>query len=101
MAEEEPGLDPLPEDARLSSLDERLRRAETKEAVRTGKSRDASRPEQAKGTKLLYDLVGIPLGSGIIGFVFDRVLGTLPWVTLGMLFVGFGLALRSALRSSK
>ena len=40
MAENEPGLDPIQEDARLDTLDERLRRARTEEAVRSGEARD-------------------------------------------------------------
>ena len=36
MQENDPGLEPIPEDARLDTLDERLRRARYEEAVRSG-----------------------------------------------------------------
>jgi ATP synthase protein I len=53
------------------------------------------------GTKILSDLVGIPLGSAVIGFLIDQLLRTTPWVMLGMLFLGFGIAVRSVMRDAK
>ena len=42
MAEDEPRQDPKsPQDARLASLDERLRQAQAEEAARTGGTRSA------------------------------------------------------------
>ena len=101
MAENEPGLEPLEEDARITSLDARLKQAQSEEDDRTGKRSAGMQVVRTAGSKILSDLVGIPLGSAVIGFVADRLLGTLPWVMLGMLFLGFGIAVRNVMRASK
>jgi ATP synthase protein I len=101
MAENEPELEPLGEDARITSLDERLKQAHREEEDRTGKRAAGMRVVQTAGTKILSDLVGIPLGCAVIGYVLDRLFGTLPWILLGMLFLGFGIAVRSVLRDAK
>jgi ATP synthase protein I len=101
MAENEPDLEPLGEDARITSLDERLRRAHRDEEDRTGERAAGMRVVQTAGTKILSDLVGIPLGSAVIGFVLDKLFGTLPWILLVMLFLGFGIAVRNVMRDAK
>jgi ATP synthase protein I len=101
MTENEPGLEPLGEDARLTSLDERLRQAHHEEDIRTGRRSEGMRVVKSAGTKILQDLIGIPLGSAVIGFVIDRVLHTAPWVMLAMMFIGFGIAVRSVMRDAK
>lgn len=102
MAENGPGQDPkLPEDARLTSLDERLKKAQADEAARTRIVRSQPRKGQNQGMRVLSDLVGIPLGSALIGWLADRWLGTTPWVMLGMLFLGFGIACRNVIRISR
>lgn len=101
MAEKEPDLEPLGEDARITSLDERLKQAQAEEDERTGRRAAGARVVQTAGTKILSDLIGIPLGSAVIGYVIDRLLGTLPWVMLVMLFLGFGIAVRNVMRDAK
>jgi ATP synthase protein I len=93
MAENEPFEDPeLPPDARLSSLDKRLRRAQAAEAKRAGETGTAPPSGQAQGLRILSVLVSYPLGCALIGYVIDRLAGTLGiWVV--MLFVGFGVAM--------
>ena len=102
MVMEEP--DPKsPEDARLTSLNQRLKQAQLEEAARKGRP-DIERSQQlvqSVGQRLLYDLVGLPFGGGLIGWVLDRWLGTAPWIMLAMLFLGFGLAIRNVMRVSK
>ena len=104
MAADEPEQDPksLP-DARLESLEKRLSRAEHAEAVRTGKQ-DADRAQnvvRSAGMRILSDLVGIPFGAGLIGWLADRWLGTRPWVMLALLFLGFGIAVRNVMQIAK
>jgi len=101
MAENEPGLEPLEEDARITSLDARLKQAQSEEDERTGKRAAGMQVVRTAGSKILSDLIGIPLGSAVIGFVVDQVLGTTPWVLLGMLFLGFGIAVRNVMRAPK
>jgi len=100
MAENEPDLEPLGEDARITSLDERLKQAQNEEDIRTGRRAAGLRVAQTAGTKILSDLVGIPLGSAVIGYLLDRLFDTLPWIMLGMLFLGFGIAVRNVMRST-
>jgi ATP synthase protein I len=102
VAESEPGQDPgLPEDARLTSLDRRLKQAQLQDAVRTGKVQKASHVGRSQGMRILSDLFGLPFGGGIIGWLLDGWLGTRPWVMLALIFVGFGIAVRNVLWISK
>ena len=98
MAENEPWQDPrLPEDARLTSLEKRLKQAQLEDAVRTGGTKSDSQKGRSQGMRILSDLIGIPLGSALIGWLLDGWLGTRPWVMLAMLFLGFGIAVRNVL----
>ena len=100
MAVDEPGQDePSQQDARLTSLDQRLDRAKREEALRAGKPSDESqRLIRSVGSRILSDLVGLPFGGGLIGWLIDRWAGTTPWFMLGGLFLGFGLAVRNVMR---
>ena len=101
MAENDPRDDPkLPQDARLASLDERLREAQQAEAVRTARSKPASRTGQAQGMRILSVLFGYPMGSALLGWLFDRWLGT-RWIAVAMLFLGFVIAFREVWKISK
>jgi ATP synthase protein I len=100
MAEDEPARDPkLPEDARLNSLDERLRRAQADEAVRTGAGRGADRNEQL-GNRVLSYLIGGLGGGAVIGYALDALLGTSPWFLLSLLFLGTVAGFWSIIRIS-
>ena len=93
MAEDEPRQDPeLPPDARLDSLDERLRQAQAAEAARTRPRERSPRTGQAQGMRILSVLIGAPLGSALIGWVIDRFAGT-HGIWVAMLFLGFGAAM--------
>ena len=101
MAEDEPRQDPkLPPDARLDSLDERLREAQAAEAARTGVKQRAPQTGQRQGMRILSVMVSYPLGSALIGWVIDRAAGTKAvWVV--MLFLGFGAAMWEIWKISK
>ena len=99
MAEDETGEVPkLPPDARLDSLDKRLDRLQQAEAKRTAK-RQPDANYQA-GQLVLSQLVGCPLGGGIVGWVIDRAIGTKPWAMLVMLFLGFAVGIWNVIRIS-
>jgi ATP synthase protein I len=100
MAENEPWQDPrLPEDARLTSLDRRLKQAQLEEARRT----ETAKPDAnyRLGMRVLGELIGAPFGGAVIGLVLDRWLGTAPWLLLVLLVVGFGVGIRNVVRISK
>ena len=89
MAADEPGQEPTSsQDARLSSLDERLRRAERVEDQRRP-TVDEMAGVRSTGMRAVQSLVGLPLGGAIIGWLLDRWFGTAPWLMLGLMFVGF------------
>lgn len=100
MAENEPRQDPeLSPEARLSSLDERLRDAKRAEAKRTGIAKpDAN---YRLGMRVLGELIGAPFGGAVIGLVLDRWLGTKPWLLLALLLLGLGVGIRNVIRISK
>src|SRR3569833_1341454 len=99
MAEDDTGEVPkLPPDARLESLDERLDRLQQAEAKRTAK-RQPDANYQA-GQLVLSQLVGCPLGRGIVGRLRDRWFGTKPWLMLVMQFLGFAVGVWNVVRIS-
>ena len=99
MAEKEPGLDPLDEDARLGSLDERLRRARTDEAIRSGETRPDDGGRRL-GNRVLAELVGGMVGGVLVGLGLDYLFGTTPWLLLALLFIGIANAFRNIIRIS-
>ncbi|MEA3028716.1 MAG: synthase protein [Sphingomonadales bacterium] len=93
MAENEPWQDPKsPQDARLASLDERLRQAQAEEAARSGKAGPTLSRGRVQGMRILSVLVSYPVGCALIGYAVDRMVGT-HGIWVAMLFVGFGLAM--------
>ncbi len=103
MVEDETGQDAQSQqDSRLASLDKRLDRAKREEALRAGDkpSEESQRLIRSVGMRILSDLIGLPFGAALIGWLIDRWAGTTPWVMLAMLVLGFGLAVRSVLRAA-
>ena len=99
MAEDETDEVPkLPPDARLDSLDERLDRLQQAEAKRTAKRQPDV--NYRAGQLVLSQLVGCPLGGGIIGWLLDRWFGTKPWLMLVFLFLGFAVGVWNVIRIS-
>jgi ATP synthase protein I len=100
MTDSDPPQGPgLPEDARLDSLDERLKRAQQAEAIRTGAQRPD--PNTRLGQRVLGELIGAPFGGGLIGWLLDRWLGTSPLFMLSLLFLGFAVGIRNIVRLSR
>ena len=89
VTEDDPGQDPkLSEDARLQSLDERLKRAQADEAVRTGKARPPADRNEQLGNRVLSYLIGGLAGGALIGWVLDRLFGTSPLLLISLLLLG-------------
>jgi ATP synthase protein I len=99
MAAGEPGRDPGGEDARLTSLDQRLKSARDAEAVRVGKPREDVRGYN-QGNRVLAELIAGPAGGALIGWLFDRLFGTSPWLLLALMALGIIVAFRNIFRIS-
>jgi len=103
MAANEPEEDfRTPEDSRLTSLNERLNRVQSEEAAKQARI-DKERSQQlvrSVGMRILSVLIGYPLGGFLIGWVLDQWFDTFPWLSLGSMFLGFGLAFREVLRTA-
>ena len=101
MAENEPGQDPgLSEDARLTSLDRRLKQAQLEETVRSEGRHAAADYYKSPGYRVLSVLVGYPLGSALVGVAIDYLAGT-RGVWVAMIFVGFAIAMWEVWKMSK
>ena len=87
MHMEEPGASPSPEDARIASLDERVRAAQREEASRTGHAPPPDASYQA-GNRVLADLLGGLLGGAIVGWTLDWLLDTSPGFLVGLTILG-------------
>lgn len=81
-------------------LDRRLAQARSAEQARS-----AAVPVSAKGygqgSRVLMELIGAPLGGGILGYALDRWLGTSPWLLLVFVTLAVIVAFRNIYRISK
>jgi ATP synthase protein I len=101
MAEDETEQDPTsPQDSRLTSLDERLKRAERVEGERKPAA-ESKTVVRSAGTLLAQNLVGMPLGGFVVGFLFDQLFGTVPWIALALMFIGFAGGVLQLMKSTK
>lgn len=100
MSDEASGEGPLDEDARIRSLEQRIKRAEHDEAVRTGSMRQGADANYRLGNRVLAELIGGLAGGAIVGWVLDRLIGTSPWLLLVFLFLGIIVAFRNIIRIS-
>lgn len=83
----------LAEDARLQSLEERLQAAQRAEEARSEKRKPRAGPNYAH--RAVSELIGGPVGGAVVGWFFDWLLGTYPWLMLSMMFLGFVVAVRN------
>jgi ATP synthase protein I len=88
-----------PQDARLGSLEERLKQAERVEAERRPRSPHSSAVVRSRGMRVAQGLVGMPLGGALIGWLIDRLLDTAPWIMLALMFIGFAGAVWDAMKT--
>ena len=88
MMEDKTGQDvESPQDARLDSLDERLKRAQIREAERTGQAPMTDANEQL-GQRVLSTLLGGLFGGAVIGWLLDKWLGTGHLLLVVMMVLG-------------
>lgn len=99
MTENDSGQDPAgSEDARITSLEERLRRANQAEDVRTGRAKAGVDRNYSLGNRVLATLIGSLVGGALIGWLLDHWLGTSPWLLLTCLALGIGAGFRNIIK---
>lgn len=102
MAKNDPGQDPdHVGDHRLVSLDERLAAAQHAEKARTASAHKRPEKGYSQGNRVLTELIAGIVGGSLLGWCFDRWLGTRPWLLLVMLFLGIAVAFRNIIRISQ
>jgi ATP synthase protein I len=95
----DPDNAPIGEDPQLESLEERIAAARKTEEERVAK--EHAPVVKAVGMQVISTMVGYPLGGIIVGFVLDKVLGTAPWIMLGLMFAAFAGACMHVVRMNK
>ncbi|MBC2778221.1 AtpZ/AtpI family protein [Parasphingopyxis marina] len=99
MAENEPGRDSfVAEDSRLQSLEKRLQAAQRAEEVRSGRNEQSSGNGMNVASRAVSELIGGPVGGAVVGWLFDWLFGTYPWFLMGMMFLGFVVAVVNVYR---
>lgn len=79
---------PSAPDPDLASLDQRIAKARAAEDART--TGPLGGMAAASGAKSIAGIMlGYPLGGIVIGYGLDRLLGTTPWITIGLMFAAF------------
>jgi ATP synthase protein I len=101
MNANEPGQDPVgAEDARLTSLEGRLKVAHEAEQIRTGKARKPPSKGYSQGNRVLTELIAGIAGGALIGWLIDRWLDSAPVALLVAMFLGIAVAFRNIIRIS-
>lgn len=98
MSDEQPGREPLGEDKRIGTLDERLKAARERETARNKPQVQGTDENYRMGSRVLADLLGGLVGGALIGLVIDRFADTSPWGLLVMLALGIVVAFRNIIR---
>jgi ATP synthase protein I len=88
--------------ARLRSLGERLDQVGPGRTVKPGSASGSSTDMSgfARGMRLSAELVGGVVIGFILGWLFDRVLGTSPWGLIVFLLLGFVAGVLNVMRSA-
>ena len=101
MSEDETARQSIEEDARISSLEERLNAAREREEERNRPKATGADANYRSGNRVLADLLGGLIGGVVIGGAIDYFAGTSPWGLLVGLFLGIVVAFRNIFRLAK
>ena len=92
----------MADDRQSDDLDRRIADARAAEEARTGPGPNpAAAKGYGQGSRVLMELIGAPLGGGIVGWALDRWFGTSPWCLLVFLALAIIVAFRNIFRISK
>ena len=91
----------MADDRQNDDLDRRIASARAVEAARTGTAPAQPAKGYGQGSRVLMELIGAPLGGGVIGWALDHWFGTSPWFLLSLLALAVIVAFRNIFRISK
>jgi ATP synthase protein I len=94
-------LSALADDRQTDDLDLRIAKARAAEEARAGNNEGKPAKGYSQGSRVLAELIGAPLGGGVIGYALDQWLGTGPWLMLILLALAVVVAFRNIFRISK
>lgn len=87
-------------DPRLDSLDMQLREVRRADAIRSQATQGDTAKGMRQGNRVLTELIAGPAGGALVGWFFDRLFGTSPWILLTAMFLGIVVAFRNIIRIS-
>lgn len=82
----------MADDRQNDDLDSRIAKARAVEEARTGGGAIKPAKGYGQGSRVLADLIGMPIGGALIGWVLDGWLGTGPWCLLVLLVLAIAAA---------
>ena len=89
----------MSDDKSLDDLDRRIAAAKAESARGPAPAKPSKGYNQ--GSRVLAELIGAPIGGGVIGWTLDHWFGTSPWFLLGLVTLAFVVAFRNIYRISK
>ena len=92
---------PVGQDPQIDSLEQRIGAARRAEDQRLAQEHAPMRDGRSAGIQIASTMLGYPLGGIVIGWVLDKVFGTLPWITIGLMFLAFAGACMHVVRLNK
>ena len=91
----------LVEDPAIGSLEDRLAAARRAEEARLAAENTPLQNNATSGaTRIASTMIGYPVGGIVIGFLLDNAFGTLPWITIGLMFTAFAAACYQVMRTN-
>jgi ATP synthase protein I len=91
----------LADDRQNDDLESRIAKARAAEEARAGGSPGKPAKGYSQGSRVLAELIGMPIGGGVIGWALDHWLGTSPWLLLIVFALSVVAAGRSIYKISK
>ena len=95
---------PVGQDPQIDSLEQRIGAARRAEDQRLAQEHVPMRDGRSQGIQIASTMLGYPLGGIIIGWVIDNVVfqgRTMPWFTIGLMFLAFAGACLHVARLNK
>ena len=92
---------PVGQDPQIDSLEQRIGAARRAEDQRLAQEHAPMRDGRSAGIQIASTMLGYPLGGIVIGWVLDKVFDTLPWITIGLMFLAFAGACMHVVRLNK